>query len=700
MEDAPRRLALPWIVALGLLVAWVHAPALTAGPFGDDLELLAGLSGKGPASLYRVPHLDGRPLAALSLFLSRSIWTAEKVWTPQAATWLRLENLAVLLVVALGLRLVVRRALAPWVDDDSARAGGLAAAVLLLVHPLPVAAVPQLHLRGELLALAFGLFGAAALLRARQDRDHPAAGRLGRAFLLATLAGLCGRWALYLPPLYGILEAASGRRFRAPGQRARTALLTALLCAVCVSLEYALRVRLAPEEARTFQELSAHLLAIPLTAEKVGVLLMPAPLESLGPLSILAALLSLALLLHPAFIAGRTAPRFWGRATLGWGAAVLLALLLDADTRAASFSLDGAENLLLASVVLCAGLGVTVTAVPDLRRRLLPTLVVPIFAWLAHGVAAPLGEAGRAVDGARADLERAAAEAGFEATWVLVEDPAQPLLVPRDPSLLLSRRLAEGGPDLGGAEAPRVRLLEPGDLGRALCGDLGVRWRSEGLGLLVPRALLGATGTGRLLLRPQPSQDLLPARWLGTAADAISQVVPARTAHLRVAVPPSLPGEDPPRVEWSTTAGWAGSRTGAWVRTREGVFACFDLRSELTWVLAEGLAELRLVGPLAGRSLEVSARPWPLPPEATPRRSDAGWRLDLAAFDAPAGGHEGAEVVWRLRWTDAVGSTLGEELLPAEGGEPLEVRDRTGAARWSLELEVGGVAVAGAQGAR
>jgi hypothetical protein len=245
-----------------------------------------------------------------------------------------------------------------------------------------------------------------------------------------------------------------------------------------------------------------------------------------------------------------------------------------------------------------------------------------------------------------------------------------------------------------------VRLLQPGDLGRALCGDLGVRWRSEGLGLLVPRDLLGAAGTGRLLLRPEPSQDLLPARWIGASADALTQVVPARTAHLRVAVPPSLPGEDAPRVEWSAGAGWSGSATGAWVRTREGTFACFDLRGELAWVLAGSLAELRLVGPLAGRSLEVSARPWPFPPEATPRRSDAGWSLDLAAFDAPLGVGEDAAAVWRLRWTDAAGSTLAEEELQAEGDEPLLVSDRSGAARWSLEFEVDGVAVAGAQGAR
>lgn len=699
MEDAPRRLALPWVIAFGLLVAWAHAPSLTAGPFGDDLEMLAGLSGKGPASLFRVPHLDGRPLAALSLFLSRSIWTEAKVWTPQAATWLRLENLAVLLVVAAGLRRLVRRALTPWLGDDSARAAGLAAAALLLVHPLPAAAVPQLHLRGELLALAFGLFGAAAFLRARQQGARPAPAGLGRAFLLAFLAGMCGRWALYLPPLYALLEAASGRRFRTSGQRLRSAAVTALACAACVSAEYVLRVRLAPDEARTFQELSAHLMAIPLTAEKVGILLLPAPLDALGPLSIPAALFALALLVHPAFVAGRTAPRFWSRTVLGWGTALFLALLLDADTRAASFSLAGAENLLLASVVLCAGLGVTVTAIPDLRRRLLPLLTVPILAWLAHGVSEPIGEAGRAVDAARDDLEAAAEARGFRGTWILVEDPQEALALGPDPSVLLSRRLAAGGPDRREPGAPHVVVLPPADLGRALCGDLGVRWRAEGLGLLVPRALLEEGGAGRALLAPASELDDLPARWLGTL-EQLAAIRPARTPILRLAVPETVLSDEAPALEWRTGEGWTGRATGAWVQSVEGTFACFDLRGQPTWLLAQELTELRPVGPLAGRALELAARPWPLPPGAAPRHTDSGWGIDLQGLEAPGLGLVEGTTRWSVRWCDAGGRTLRQDARAVESLEDPVVLAPRRAARWSLELEVDGVTVAGAQGAR
>ena len=264
------RLNKPLWVALFLgLVAWAYAPILSAGPFGADLELFAGLSGRGSAALYTVPHTDGRPLAALSLFLSRAVWSANRVWPAHLATWLRLENLLVLALAAQGLRIALRRLFTPWFGEETARAAALTAGLLLLVHPLPVAAVAMVHLRGELLALAFGAFGLAAFLEARQENNKRL---LGRAFLFAFLAGMCGRWALFLPFLYGVLEVLSSHRHRPTRARWSSALLTFAACGVCVAAEYMLRRQLAPEGARTFQYLSVHLEAIPYSVETLGVL--------------------------------------------------------------------------------------------------------------------------------------------------------------------------------------------------------------------------------------------------------------------------------------------------------------------------------------------------------------------------------------------------------------------------------------------
>ena len=136
------------------------------------------------------------------------------------------------------------------------------------------------------------------------------------------------------------------------------------------------------------------------------------------------------------------------------------------------------------------------------------------------------------------------------------------------------------------------------------------------------------------------------------------------------------------------------------MRSAEGIFACFDLRGEPTWLLAEELTELRPVGPLAGRALELAARPWPLPPGAAPRHTEQGWGVELEGLEAPGVGLAEGTTRWRVRWCDAGGRTLQQDSRAVEELEEPVVTAPRSAARWSLELEVDGVAVAGAQGAR
>ena len=69
MPDGMRQFGVGVLVVA--LMAWAHGPSLSAGVFGGDLELLAGLKGRGPLVLFGVPGTGGRPLAGLSLFIDR-----------------------------------------------------------------------------------------------------------------------------------------------------------------------------------------------------------------------------------------------------------------------------------------------------------------------------------------------------------------------------------------------------------------------------------------------------------------------------------------------------------------------------------------------------------------------------------------------------------------------------------------------------
>ena len=349
-------------------------------------------------------------------------------------------------------------------------------------------------------------------------------------------------------------------------------------------------------------------MAIPLTAEKVGILLLPAPLDALGPLSIPAAL----------FARAARAPRLRGRPhrpallepnRAGLGTALFLALLLDADTRAASFSLAGAENLLLASVVLCAGLGVTVTAIPDLRRRLLPLLTVPILAWLAHGVSEPIGEAGRAwmrpVTTSR-QRPRRGASAGH---LILVEDPQEALALGPDPSVLLSRRLAAGGPDRRDPGAPRTSwCCRPRTWGVRSAETWGCVGVPRGWACSCRAGCWRRGGRPRPCSRPPRSWTTCPrAGWARSSSSPRSDPRARRSCASRSPRRCSRMRRRP--SSGGPVRAGPGRATGTWVRSVEGTFACFDLRGQPTWLLARELTELRPVGPLAGRALELAARP-------------------------------------------------------------------------------------------
>ena len=710
------RLNKPLWVALFLgLVAWAYAPILSAGPFGADLELFAGLSGRGSAALYTVPHTDGRPLAALSLFLSRAVWSANRVWPAHLATWLRLENLLVLALAAQGLRIALRRLFTPWFGEETARAAALTAGLLLLVHPLPVAAVAMVHLRGELLALAFGAFGLAAFLEARQENNKRL---LGRAFLFAFLAGMCGRWALFLPFLYGVLEVLSSHRHRPTRARWSSALLTFAACGVCVAAEYMLRRQLAPEGARTFQYLSVHLEAIPYSVEKLGVLFMPAPVGSAGVLAIPVALATLILATHPGFVAARGAPRLWGRIVAIWGISLVLSLILDADQRVVSLDLVGAQVLLGATLILCTGWGLAATAISDLRRILIPAFLILLFAWLAHGAAVPIREASRTIDALRTDLEQAAGRRIFQGSYVLLEPTervAGHKILPKDPSVLLSRRLAEGAWGKVPEGGPFVRGMDRAALGSWWGSADFVDRAAGGLCFLVPPQLLGLEAGPLVTLDARAVGHLGGVLELGpgdlaqtmNGSLAGGRLNSAWYTQLSVHVSRGLMGSDAPQLEWEAAGGITGSAEGVWVQgaNKDLVEARFDLRGEPAWVLAERLTRLRAVGPLAGKPLVCRSEPESLSEGLEPRWTSEGWVVEIGDYGVPllrddGQGHEVSWVLWRMGRGDLIREeflleALDPGRLVARGDQEIGRGDSfAGSKLWGVECRINRVVVA------
>jgi hypothetical protein len=491
-----------------------------------------------------------------------------------------------------------------------------------------------------------------------------------------------------------------------------------------VAAEFVLRGQLAPESARTFQYLSVHLSAIPFTVEKLGVLFMPAPVGSVGVLAIPVALATLILATHPGFVAARGAPRLWGRIVAVWGVSLVLSLILDADQRVVSLDLVGAQVLLGATLILCTGWGLAATAISDFRRILLPVLLLLLFAWLAHGTAEPIRQASSQVDSLRADLEQAAGRRIFRGSYILLEPKQQVAghqLLPPDPSVLLSRRLARGAWGRVPEGGPLVRAIDRAALGSWWGSSDFLKRGEEGLCFLVPPDLLGLE-VGPLLAFDVPSMGDLPAvleladeDFHGSNGSPIAQgrLVPGWYTQLTVHIPRGRQVSEAPMIEWQAPGGLLGSTKGVWVRSTNPdlMEARFDLRAEPAWVFAEWLTQLRAVGSLAGHPLVFSSEPPALPVGVMPHWSSEGWIVNTHGFEVPlvGGVQEGADQVpeWLL-WRMSPGALKREEFVL----EPLDA-DRLVAqipsneqhespsallGLWGVECRLDGVVIAAASG--
>ncbi|MEZ6014142.1 MAG: hypothetical protein R3F49_03435 [Planctomycetota bacterium] len=689
------------LVVLALCAAaYAHRPLVGVGFLGDDartlLELDTALREGDAGAYWRVDALHGRPLAAWSLGVSTALHAREGRYTPGDAGRLRLEGLVLLLVAALGMRVTVRRGLAPWTGDEHGRAAGFTAAVLLLVHPLAIPSAAHLGDRGDMLALAIGLWTIAVYLTFRQARSRVG---VGVAWCLTFAASASSPMAYGLPVVLGVLELASADRHRRLARRVRMGVTTAAAFMVAVLLERVVRALLGGEASHVAQVDRSPLALFGVAAEKLGVLVLPVNTTGVGVFGYLLAVLAVLAALHPAFVAARAAPRLWGRILGAWAACIATLLVLTWSVRSAPAELGDTRALLAGAALMAAGLGVASTALSGARRTLLPALAVIVYAPLAAGSAATIEEAARRVGETHAALLRAGEQRGWDELLVVLDPPRKvagvSALRPQDEEALVAWPfLPESGRPLAvfGLPSAALRLWTESPEFEAV--------RRKGCTFVMPNG-----GDPWTLDVPVDAFGTATLRWSGESASPKGATFdPLRTRAL-VATPLAEPTRDMGapllRFEAESPAardGQDGVITGTWVREGASWAARFDLERQLDWMLAGKVRSLWLPGHLS-RVEEVTALPAlpSLPSPIRPRVVGADWVFDMSVA-APERALDVSE--WVLARWDPVARTYTEDAGFEDGGllRIADVATVGHAVVWSLERRVDGVTIARAKG--
>lgn len=653
------------IFAACLALAWsAHRPLLGAGFLGSDAAVLEdtqrAFEVEESGAPWGVAAVDHRPVAALSLAFSRSLRAAEGIYTAGDAGRLRLEGLLLLILAAFGVRSAVARAMEPWTGREHARAAGIASGALLLVHPLLVPLAAHLPARGDAIGLAASAWSVAFFLRGRQ---HRRVGFLVVAFLLALLAAASSPAALILLPLSFGLEFVAAHRHRPLQVRLRTSLQVAAGYGAALLAELLVRRAMQPPSIAT--EIAepldpAQILAgdgggvlrlLAVSAEKVGVVVLPVNTIGVGAIGYGLAVLALLVALHPGIVAARAAPRLWGRFLGGWAVALTVLLLLGSRERFLPSSLGDLQGATFLGVCMAVGLGTSATALAGMRRTVLPVTVGALYAFLAAGSGQTIEEAAAEVGALQDSVLEAAREDGWTRT-VVVLDP------PRVVAGVHALRQQE---DRSLASAPFVPL---GSLPVRVLGlESASFWavatsspefealRSGGVTLLLPKPK-GEAGATRAAVRiPGPgAETTLGERgefgWVGEGASPASRTFdPFEASSVRViarAATSSEPVElSTPLVRWRGSAGGdaEGTAEGVWVRGDGGRSeAIFYPGGDLDWLASGEVLSVWFPGTLARPDAAViAAAPRPLPETVVPRVVGEDWTFDLDGADlAPA----------------------------------------------------------------
>jgi hypothetical protein len=545
----------------------------------------------------------GSLLSGWSVALSLRAWgTGDTQLGIPAATCARLENFAWLVIAALGLWRFLWRIFRPWVGAEQAARASSAAAFLFVLHPLSVPSVAALSGRADVMALAFGTWAASAYLRGRQERDP----RYARAsYVLCLLAGLCGQLALILPFALALAEIFSSYRYRGLRQRLWTALRTLVAFSLIVQLNTALVSYLtghgyyaaAVVTISRLSDLEGALRALALSIEKLGVLILPANLSTLGLLGLFGAGLLGLVALQPALIAARTAPRLWGWALVSWLAAVAISLLFGLHERVRLDELATATTLLPATAAMCSGLGLAATALPGLRRLWVPIALALGFAALANGNARPWSAGSRAlVETARV----ARLHAPGEGVLLFVDAPRDVDGIDPIGSGLPWLLHPLFDPELPALGAVRVVDVPATALGALVRSPLFSPWRDENLRV----ARRAADGSYTFTDVPKERAATQPVRWSTAGRSPLLSADPQALSTLVVTA-----AEDPGDAVRLHFAGRLSSGDVAlptWRGPAGARTSTIDLSSDPNWVVAGAIESVWFEGgPIAVTSVEL-----------------------------------------------------------------------------------------------
>ena len=707
------------------LAAWAYAPVVSMPIGGEDVPTAIGAreiawsESSRVDDLFRVPGVEGRPGAALSLGLSSALWAPDGQWTPEAARRARIENLLLLLLCAVLLAPLLRRALQPWTPRDQSKGAGFAVALLFAIHPLAVLSASRLASRGDLVALALSIAALGSFLHGRQAR---APRRVVLACFLTAAAGFFSEIDIFIPIAAAVLEYVSSRRHRKRARRARTALNTFVAFTACVALEWSVRLALGADNSPvlTYRGGSSLDLAPPsgdgvvLGLEKLGVLMLPVNTYGSGTPGYVLAALAVLVGLQPALVAARWAPRLWGWILLGWVLAIAATQIPDAIVRVEPQSLVRAEVLIAPTLVMALGLGISSTALSGVRRYATPIVVAALYTLLAHESVMARNHALEPVEKLHDELLRQVDERGGDELYVVIDPP--PTSAGYDPlgnvlPWLLHPAFLPASVDrqtrvaLFGLDRSALRAwIREADFQAA---------RQDGLVLLVPAAQLQGLEPGLGLTEwiavevpgSEPSRGRRIWRGEGRSPSGV-EFEPWTARSVVVAAMPDATTEARPALRWNarSTLYHDGEAEGRWLRSPDGPVAVFDMADDWSWLLGERIRRVWTLGSLLSMSSTQVLEDVPeVSGELEPRVSGADWLFGLAGADVPVAIGGTAEPLLllfdrsTLDFVELRPARASEGRLRFDGAEDRvqhAFRSGSGPITWILEWRVDDVTVA------
>ncbi len=679
-----------------------------------------------PGPYFEAGNVGLEPLAALSLAISSAMWSQAGAFGAASPLPMRIENLLLFTLAAIGAGVFLRRLVSPWLGDEHARAAAWVAAVLCMVHPLAYTGLVSFAARGDLIALCLCTWSGAQFLRSRQARSPRAAIRAGLGTLLA---GFASPLAFAIPFALAASEFIAGRRYRMFAARSRSTLVTFAAYGACAAAGPVLRAVLGfevagPQSSRPAIETAA------LALEKLGVLALPVNPASLTFAAYLLAAALLVVALEPAFSAARSAPRLWSLILAVAAVAILSASFVERNVRVQPGDFTRAEILLPGMFLVSAGLALASTALTGTRRALMPAILASGWAAIAHVHAGAFEQAVDRFDGARRDVASALSEDPPPAAILLLDLPllvqgVAPLDRSRSQTFLADPRLIAR--DALGIERERARLPRPqlvaAPTQKAFAqfsrSERFAQWRSQRIVLAQGAAPAGRRTSVSL---PAPAPSTSSRRWFreGASSPLDWEALTTRCVTARGAT--NTDYSQVPRLGWSAARAdghvTKAEVEGVWIDNLGEPQAYFDVAESVAWLCS---GRVTLAWPVGGWSnlLDSDAQDElsTFVPAAAPLHSGDDWRVPepasaLVAAAASTLERRGLAAEWTLLLCDL--ETLEQQVFELElepfstppqrvargaGRVASEWSARGHASAWSIEYSAAGVVLVRSEGA-